>query len=110
MNKKDFYENNAIVEIEWWLSWYCEYPHLYWARVRVFANEKADVAFQDENKTYGFNNKEFAGYFVSEDEFSLFQNLDDEDRKGLEMPPDVEIELPTWAENDFSGFTFIGDY
>ncbi len=61
---EDFYSNSEIVETEWWLSWCHEYPNLFWARLRKFSNGKADVLFQDENKIYGFESAEFAGYFI----------------------------------------------
>ncbi len=110
MNKANFYKDSEVVEVEWWLSWCHEYPDLFWARLRVFANARADVAFQGESKTFGFNDKEFAHHFVSEDEFSLFENVNEEDKKDLEIPPDVVIELPTWAEKNCKEFEYIGDY
>jgi hypothetical protein len=110
MDKSDFYRNVQVINVEWWLSWCHEYPDLFWARLRVFSDGKADVSFQDENKNYGFNSEEFAGRFLNEDEFSLFENMDEEDMKDLETPLDVEIEKPNWAEKSFEEFIYIGDY
>lgn len=74
-----------------------EYPNLYWARLRKFSNGKVDVLFQDENKSYGFESEEYAGYFLSEDEFITFENMDEEDRNDLQIPQNVLIETPNWG-------------
>ena len=107
---KEFYFNCKIEQIEWWLSWCHEYPNLYWARLRKFSSGKADVLFQDENKTYGFENAEFAGYFISEDEFSIFEDIDDNDRKDLEIPKDILIKMPEWDNTEAQNFEYIGKY
>jgi hypothetical protein len=105
-----FYLDCRIEKVEWWLSWCHEYPNLFWARLRIFSNGKADVLFQDENKTYGFENEEFAGYFISQDEFSKFENIDEEDRNGLEIPEDALIEIPDWENKEVENFEYIGKY
>lgn len=108
--KKEFYQNNKVEKIEWWISWCHEYPNLFWTRLRVFSNGKADVLFQDENKTYGFENEEYAGYFISGDEFMRFHNLDDEDKKDLEIPLNISIEAPNWENKEVENFEYIGKY
>jgi hypothetical protein len=105
-----FYSNSEIVKIEWWLSWCHEYPNLYWARLRIFSNGRADVLFQDENKTYGFESAEFAGNYISEDEFTKVQNIDADDRRDLEIPDDVLIETPNWSAKEVVDFEYIGTY
>lgn len=107
---KEFYQNCEVLKVQWWLSWCNEYPDLYWARLRTFSNGKTDVLFQDENKSYGFESEEFAGYFISEDEFSPFENLDNEDRKDLEIPNDVLIKTPDWENKEVENFEYLGTY
>ena len=74
------------------------------------ADGKADVLFQDELKSYGFENEEFAGYFISEDEFSPFENMDEDDRNDLEIPKDVVIKPPDWEDKEVNAFKYIGTY
>jgi len=109
-NPNEFYQNCKIEKVEWWLAWCSFYPELYWARLRTFSNGKADLLFQAENKAYGFENKEYAEYFLSEDEFTSFENLDDEDKKDLEIPSNVFIEIPNWANKEVGNFEYIGKY
>jgi hypothetical protein len=108
--RNEFYQNFKVEKVEWWYSWCHEYPNLFWARLRTFSNGKADVLFQDENKTYGFENEEYAGYFISEDEFSRFEHLDDEDKKDLQIPLDIVIETPDWGNKEVRNFEYIGNY
>jgi hypothetical protein len=105
-----FYQNAEIVKVEWWLSWCHEYPDLFWARLRIFSDGKADVLFQDGNKLFGFDNEEYAGYFVSEDEFGKFENLDEEDKTFLKIPKDTNIQTPIWKNNEVKNFIYIGKY
>lgn len=107
---KEFYFNCEIEKLEWWLSWCHEYPDLFWARLRKFSNGKADVLFQNENKAYGFDSEEFAGYFIAEDEFSKFENIREDDRNDLEIPKDVLIETPDWGNKEVKDFEYIGTY
>jgi hypothetical protein len=77
---KEFYNNCQVEKVNWWLSYCHNYPDFFWARLRLFSSGKADVMFQDENIIYGFDNEEFAGYFISEDEFIEFnENFDEEE-------------------------------
>lgn len=107
---KEFYQNCEVIKVQWWLSWVNEYPDLYWARLRTFSNGKADVLFQDESNSYGFDNEEFAGYFISEDEFIRFENIDEEDKNDLEIPKEVLIETPDWRDKEVKNFEYIGTY
>ncbi len=108
---KEFYNNSEVKKINWWLSYCHEYPEFYWARLRTFFNGKADVLFEDEYIIYGFDNNEFAGYFISEDEFIEFdENFDEEDKKFIVVPKDFIIELPDWAEREVEDFKYIGKY
>jgi len=106
----DFYRECKIQKVEWWLSWCHEYPDLYWARLRKFSNGKADVLFQDENKVYGFESEESAGNFISQDEFSKFENINEEDRHDLNIPRNFSIKIPDWKNREVKNFEYIGKY
>ncbi len=106
----EFYQDQTVSEVKWWLADGLLYPKLHWARLRVFSNGKADVLFEDEDKSYGFENEEFAGYFLSADEFIDFDSLDDEDRNFLEIPPEIKINVPDWAGKEVEKFEYIGKY
>ncbi len=105
-----FYSKSKVEKVEWWLSWCHEYPNLFWARLRTFSNGKADVLFQDEYKSYGFDNEKSASNFIAEDEFSKFKNLDSEDRNDLEIPADFIIKIPDWGIKEVNDFEYIGTY
>lgn len=105
-----FYQNAEIVSIVWWYSWCHEYPDLYFARLRTFSNGKADVLFQDETKAYGFDSQAYAANFISEDEFSRFVNIDDEDRRDLGIPIDTPVTTPRWEAKEVTNFEYIGKY
>ena len=110
LGAKEFYNNCEVEKVNWWLSYCHNYPEFYWARLRTFSNGKADVLFQDENKAYGFDNEEYAGYFISEDEFSPFENINEDDRNDLEIPKEYVIEIPIWESKEVENFEYIGKY
>lgn len=105
-----FYQDAKVIKIEWWYSDCNEYPDLFWARFRKFSNGKADVLFQGEEKSYGFENDEFAGYFLSEDEFNTFEDIDEDQRNHLKIPAGVLIETPDWENKEVNNFEYIGTY
>jgi hypothetical protein len=105
---EEFYQDFDVVKIQWWLADCSYYPDLYWARLRIFSNGKADVLFENEEVMYGFENEEFAGYFIAEDEFSKFENIDEDDRNDLEIPKDAVIESPNWENKEVNNFEYIG--
>lgn len=110
MTAAEFYQDLKIVEIEWWYACYLKYPDLFWARLRKFSNGKADVLFQGEDKSYGFENDEFAGYFLSEDEFSTFEDIDEDQKNDLKIPTGVLIKTPDWGNKEVKNFEYIGTY
>lgn len=110
ISKDCFYENNKVEKVEWWLAWCNLYPNLYWARLRIFTDGKVDVLFQDEDKSYGFDNKDSASNFLCEDEFTSFRDFDEEDREFLEIPLDVFIQTPNWINKEVNFFEYIGNY
>jgi len=108
---KEFYKNCKVKKVNWWLSYCHSYPDFYWARLRTFSNGRVNVLFQDEDKTYGFDNERFAGYFISEDEFIEHnENFDEEDREFIETPKNFVISLPNWADRETKTFKYIGKY
>lgn len=107
----EFYRDSKVEKVEWRLSSCHEYPDLYWARLRRFSNDKADVLFQDDDKIYGFDSAEFAGYYISEDEFSPFdESFEAEDRNFIEIPKETEIQKPDWENKKVNNFEYIGKY
>ena len=106
-----FYCDSKVEKVDWWLSWCHQYPNLYWTRLRKLSNGKADVLFQDENKIYGFETAEFAGHFISEDEFSRFdESFDEEDKDFIEIPKEIQIQKPIWENKEVNDFEYIGKY
>mgnify|MGYP000132629023 CR=1 FL=1 len=79
------YEDQKVIVIKWWLHDYAP-TDLFWARLRTFSNGKTDVLFENEDKLYGFESEEYAGYFLSADEYMPFNKLDEEDLIDLEIP------------------------
>ncbi len=93
-----FYNGKNVVEVEWWISYACEFPDLCWGRLRTFSDGNSDAAFQ-EKTTYGFDDRENAGYFLSEDEYVPFARLNEGEEtligaKASQMSPPVWNEMP----------------
>jgi hypothetical protein len=108
--QKEFYSNVEVEKVEWWISDCFEYPNLYWARLRVFSNGKADVLFQDKEKAFGFDGIQSAGFYLSEDEFTGFDRLDEEEKADLRIPKDLFVNYPNWANKEVRKFEYIGNY
>lgn len=108
--KHEFYKNCVVEKVEWWLMDCCYYPELFWARLRIFSNGTVDVMFQDENKAYGFENKYEAEFFLVDDEFRTFHDMDDEDKEFIKIPLNTSIETPNWENNEAKDFEYIGKY
>lgn len=83
---------------------------MYWARLRIFSNGKTDILFENEDKLHGFETEEFAGYFLSADEFIRFEGLDEDELRSLEVPEGIEIETPDWENREARNFDYIGKY
>ena len=64
-----FHHSKRVAEVEWWLEWAALPDRITWGRVRVFEDGTADVSFGPEGGIYGFENRIYAGYFLSEDDF-----------------------------------------
>ncbi|MDE0866665.1 MAG: hypothetical protein OSA98_23020 [Rubripirellula sp.] len=98
MTKHDFYRNKQVRETEWWLH-SCDLPVQKWARLRVFNDGTADSCFGPNDTLFGFDNRDYAGYILSEDEYIRLNDMDreDEDEYGIVL---MNIVPPTWPETD----------
>jgi hypothetical protein len=108
MDKHSFYKNKIVVKIEWWLSECHEYPNLYWARLRVFSDGSADSAFE-ESKVYGFDDRKFASYFLSEDEYIPFDRMDKQDEADIGAKKS-DLLSPFWGDSVEVEFEYLGTY
>jgi hypothetical protein len=108
IDKPSFYEGKMLAEVEWWISYCSEYPNLYWARLRVFTDGSADAAF-DESKVYGFDDRKYADYFLSEDEYMPFASMDEEDEANIGVRKS-NISPPSWEDDAHAEFEYLGTY
>ena len=69
----------------------------------------ADSCFEEGGKRYGFENRNYASYFLSEDEYVRFETLDKDDEKeyGIQL---AGITLPEWQDNQEQEFEYFGTY
>jgi hypothetical protein len=73
----------------------------------VFSDDTADAAF-DEADVYGFDDAQDAGYFLREDEYRPFANLDPEDEEYIGAKA-ADLTPPTWSETP-ARFHYLGTY
>jgi hypothetical protein len=95
MDAKTFYAGKTVSEVEWWISSCCQFPELYWGRLRVFSDGTADAAF-DEEDVYGFDDRKYAGYFLAEEEYTRLHTLDAQDEQNIGVKSS-ELTPPTWS-------------
>ena len=108
MDKLSFYKGKILSKVEWWLSYCSEYPELAWARLRVFSDGSADAAFK-EWKVYGFDDRKFASYFLSEDEYMPLDLMDEEDEADIGAKK-ANISPPSWNDHKRAEFEYLGSY
>jgi hypothetical protein len=108
ITKIDFYKHKSILKTEWWIDT-CDLPELRWGRLRVFTDGTAGSCFEESGKLYGFENKIYAAYILSEDEYIRFETMDKEDEKeyGIQI---AGITLPEWQNNQEQEFEYLGTY
>ena len=108
MTKAEFYNGKAVIETEWWLNaeWL---PELVRGRVRVFNDGTADACLAEGVTVYGFENREYAGHFLSQDDLSRFSAWSEEDVQDHGLTP-AEIEPPTWVDPPDQEFVYAGTY
>jgi hypothetical protein len=107
IDEKKFYSAKTLTKVEWWISYVCHYPELYWGRLRVYSDGTADAAF-DEGDVYGFDDAKYAGYFLGEDEYRPLANLDAEDEENIGAKAS-EMTPPTWSHTP-ARFHYLGTY
>lgn len=78
-------------------------------RLRIFDDGTADSTFGPREKLYGFESRDYAGYFLSEDEFVCFNRMDAEDEReyGIVL---AEIRPPQWEADPDQQFEYLGTY
>ena len=108
MTKNDFYRDKRVRETEWWLH-SCDLPTLQWARLRVFNDGTADSCFGPHEILFGFDNRDYAGYFLSEDEYIRLNAMDHEDETEYDVVL-ATIAAPEWPELDDQDFKYLGTY
>jgi hypothetical protein len=108
VDKNSSYEGKVLDEIEWWISCACEFPELYWGRLRVFLDGSADACFS-ESQIYGFANRDSAENFLAEDEYTRFATLDREDEEMIGVKAS-EISPPSWGDGGSAKFKYLGEY
>jgi hypothetical protein len=109
MTKDEFYRSKAVVSTEWWLDTGWLPDTLSWARLRVFNDGSADACWAEGDRLYGFDDRQFARYFLSEDEYDRFDTMDAEDE--LEYGIVVAtIEPPSWVDRVDQAFEYLGQY
>ena len=77
---------------------WCDFPNLNWARLRVFADESAEV-FDMDGRSSKFPNEKEAREFLAADEFSELSTLDEEDERELGVPL-AAITTPTGTSDE----------
>jgi hypothetical protein len=108
VTKADFYRGKTVAAVEWWVC-SCSLPQLAWARLRVFSDGSADVCWSEGTKLYGFDERRFASYYLSEDEYTSFTGWDVEDEQlyGIRA---ADIQVPSWIDQPEQEFKYFGTY
>jgi hypothetical protein len=73
----------------------------------VFSDGSADAAFE-EAKVFGFDKREYASYFLGEDEYMPFESMDEQDERDIGAKKS-DIALPTWSDQ-VTAFEYLGTY
>lgn len=81
-----------LVETTWWLEW-CAPEYWHWARLQIFKSGKAQILDCD-GKYHSFDNKQDAEYWLSEDEYSRYEDLiEDGEILSTVIPPSANNEI-----------------
>ena len=109
--RADFYRDKTVVATEWWLC-SCSVPNLVWARLRVFNDGTADACWAEGSTLYGFDRREFADFFLAEDEYTSFNgpagwDAEDERETGVIA---ASTKTPGWEETASQPFEYLGVY
>jgi hypothetical protein len=108
MTKDEFYRGKVVVSTEWYLQ-----PDLRetptWARLRVFDDGTADACFDEGDTLHAFDQRDYASYILTEDEYQNFSAMDAEDEAALGIRLS-ELTPPTWADRPDQAFKYWGTY
>ncbi len=94
--------------MEWWLH-DCDLPALRWARLRVFTDGSADACWEEAGTLFGFDQHEFAAFYLSEDEYGRLagKHQEDDQEHGIRF---AELTPPVWLDQPGQIFKYIGKY
>ncbi len=108
MTADEFYRGKEVCETEWWLH-SCDLPSQQWARLRVFNDGSADSCFGPNETLFGFDNRNYAGYILSEDEYIRFNDMDQEEESqyGIVLAATTP---PEWPSVEGQEFKYLGTY
>ena len=90
-------EIDKIISKEIWWLMSGDFPDLHWSRLQIYNDNTAEV-LQIDGKRYKFDSEEEARWFLLEDDYSSFENLDAEDEEELGMTIS-SIQIP-YGNND----------
>ena len=107
MDKARFYSEKTVSRTEWWLD-ECAFPEAVWARLRIFSDGSADACWVQGEMLYGFDSAEYAGYFLSEDEYVRLEGLDADEREHKMRISDLRP--PDWPDSPDQPFEYMGTY
>ena len=108
MDKARFYSEKTLARTECWLD-ECAFPEAVWARLRIFSDGSADACWVQGEKLYGFDSAEYAGYFLSEDEYVRLEGLAAEDERQHQMRIS-DLRPPDWLDSADQPFEYLGTY
>ncbi len=108
MTSDEFYRDKTVCMTEWWLD-SCSLPEQHFARLRVFNDGTADSCFGPNAKLFGFDNRDYAGYILLEDEYIRVSDMDEEEANEYGIVLD-DIKLPVWTEENHEVFKYLGTY
>ena len=108
MTAADFYRGKSVAAVEWYLH-DCDFPALTWARLRVFSDGAADVCWDEGGRLYGFDARDYASYFLGEDEYIRFGDWDADDERDYGVRA-ADVAVPDWVDDPAAGFEYLGTY
>lgn len=120
ITKAAFYKDKTVVAVEWWIGVGSTPWEQFWSRLRVFSDGTADACWEEEGSLYGFDSRDYASYFFSEDEYRRVAireagedrfrfRWDADDEQEYEIRAN-ELRLPNWKDDPMQGFEYLGTY
>ena len=91
-------ETEKIISKETWWLMSAHFPDLYWSRLQIYDDNTAEILAGD-GKRYKFDSEEEARWFLLEDDYFSFENLDAEDEEELGIPISL-IQIPSGNNDD----------